>query len=145
MESLSSLFSKKNAASEEVGTEVDLSSLSGETKTRIGPRRRAFAQIDAAFERAEQEGWDLFALRAYIADLEDESKGTGSTSGPKATGRQSFCTGVSRKGNKILLQIASSEEMDLKEEFISLYRFQKKADAIRFIETGDSSHGVRVF
>jgi hypothetical protein len=140
MENLSSLTKSVNLTSVS-GMETEEGSTEG--KTRIGPRVRAFAEFMTLLDEAKAKGWDLNTVRSALETLRDGApKGSG---GPSATGRQSFCVGVSRRGNRILLQIAQSDEKDLQEEFAELYRFNNKKDALNFISSGDPSQGTMIF
>jgi hypothetical protein len=132
-----------------LGKNVSLVSVDGfeteekEKGTRIGPRVRAYSEVMTVLDEAETKGWSIATVRKTLETLRDgAAKGSGA---PSATGRQSFCCGVSRKNNRILLQISQAEEMDLSDDFAELYRFNNKKDALNFISSGDPSQGTKVF
>jgi hypothetical protein len=154
MESLASLSSgskKQNGMNTPNNAMADLISVDGletelqEKGTRIGPRVRAFEQFFALIDAAETEGWSFDELRKNLEVLRDGAGPKAGNGGPKATGRQSFYCGVSRKGNRVLIQTANPEE--LREDFEHLFLFSKKAPALEFVNRGAEAEdqGTQVF
>lgn len=125
----------------------DLSSLlsneSGEKQHRIGARVRAWAEAFECLDKAEAEGWEISDLRAHMEAVRDGKVVTPTTR--KGTGgKQKYYVGVSHKGNRIFLQHNGDPEA-LKADFGSLYLFNKKSEALDYVQLNELNTGMQVF
>lgn len=129
----------------------DLSSLlsneSGEegVKHRIGARRRAFAQVDAAFDRAQAEGWDMDTLRAHIVSLENVASNEVGGGGKTVVIKVRHLVGLSKTGNRIYLNNHKGEVDALKSDFSELYSFRTRNGAMYYVDTANNESGTRIF
>jgi hypothetical protein len=117
---------------------------SGDKQHRVGARMRAFAFFAEAAVKASNEGWSVEELAEYVASCQDETK-VPSAVKLSGKGKQTYFVGKSARGNFILLQVLPSAVESLKGDFVSLWRFGKKNDALDLIQGTGDNVGVQVF
>ena len=157
MEGLSSLkglglkaASSRRAPAPEPSSD-DISSLISEDapKQRVGGRQRAYNQFAEFCAKAIAEGWTIEQLAEYAEGQRDETKlATGNSKG--TGGRGAYYVGVSDWGNRILVSghslLAEGHSLqDIKGDFVTLYQYGKKSEALDFVNSGENNTGALVF
>ena len=135
------------------GSEVSLSELLGEgTSTRLGPRKRAFQEVDAEIAKILEENDDetvveaIEGLRLRVAGLEHGLPKTGKKD-KNGVVRVVHLVCISKSGNRIYFRDMGDQTLDvLKESFTSCYGFKSKKECLAYIDNpGSATSLVKMF
>lgn len=135
------------------GSEVSLSELLGESaSTRLGPRKRAFQEVDAEIAKILEENDDetvveaIEGLRLRVAALELGLPKVGKKD-KNGVVRVVHLVCISKSGNRIYFRDMGDQTLDvLKESFTSCYGFKSKKECLAYIDNpGSATSLVKMF